>query len=177
MMSVAYCTIAVAMSGTVQPPAGSVNYNTMNIERSSFERTMGIFNALTSILFAYGKRHEPVKPVVFVFRLLLLAFVAINAMWQLATVQLSAGSVNYNTMAIERSSFECTMGIFNALTSILFAYGEFHKPLAVSLWLDGTWSMDFVWLCACIAVACLSCGRVRHCAAVSWQRQLQHDGH
>jgi hypothetical protein len=27
-------------------------------------------------------------------------------------------------MAIERSSFERTMGIFNALTSILFVYGE-----------------------------------------------------
>jgi hypothetical protein len=39
----------------------------MNIERSSFERTMGIFNALTSILFAYGECRKPVKPVVFVF--------------------------------------------------------------------------------------------------------------
>jgi hypothetical protein len=38
-----------------QPPAGSVNYTTMNFERSGSERTMGIFNALTSILFAYGE--------------------------------------------------------------------------------------------------------------------------
>jgi hypothetical protein len=59
MMSVAYCTIAVAMCGTVQPPAGSVNYSTMAIERTSFERTMGIFNALTSILFAYGESYKP----------------------------------------------------------------------------------------------------------------------
>jgi hypothetical protein len=58
MMSVAYCTIAVAMSGTVKPAAGSVNYDTLAIERSGFERTMGIFNALTSILFAYGERER-----------------------------------------------------------------------------------------------------------------------
>jgi hypothetical protein len=55
LMSVAYCTIAVAMSGTVQPPHGSVNYEPLAFERSGLERTMGIFNALTSILFAYGE--------------------------------------------------------------------------------------------------------------------------
>jgi hypothetical protein len=56
LMSVAYCTIAVAMSGTVQPPAGSVNYEPMAVPRTGLERWMGIFNALTSILFAYGER-------------------------------------------------------------------------------------------------------------------------
>jgi hypothetical protein len=34
-------------------PVGSVKYQPMAIERSRFERTMGIFNALTSILIAY----------------------------------------------------------------------------------------------------------------------------
>ncbi|WIA23691.1 hypothetical protein OEZ85_000385 [Tetradesmus obliquus] len=54
LMSVAYCTIAVAMSGTVQPPAGSVNYEPMAVPRGGLERAMGIFNALTTILFAYS---------------------------------------------------------------------------------------------------------------------------
>lgn len=55
LMSVSYCTIAVAMSGTVHPAPGTVNYDPARVERSPIERTMGIFNALTSILFAYGK--------------------------------------------------------------------------------------------------------------------------
>lgn len=53
LMSVAYCTIAVAMSATVEP--SSVNYDPAHVERTGVERAMGIFNALTSILFAYGK--------------------------------------------------------------------------------------------------------------------------
>lgn len=55
LMSVAYCTIAVAMAGTVKPAPGTVNYDPANVERTPLDRTMGIFNALTSILFAYGE--------------------------------------------------------------------------------------------------------------------------
>jgi amino acid permease len=54
LMSVSYCTIAVAMCGTVRPAPGTVNYDPANVPRTGIERAMGIFNALTSILFAYG---------------------------------------------------------------------------------------------------------------------------
>lgn len=54
LMSVAYCTIAVAMSATINPAPGTVNYDPASVPRSPIDRTMGIFNALTSILFAYG---------------------------------------------------------------------------------------------------------------------------
>ncbi|KAF8060318.1 LHT2 [Scenedesmus sp. PABB004] len=54
IMSVAYCTIAVAMSATVNPPHGSVGYDPMAVPRSPVSRTMGIFNAISSVLFAYG---------------------------------------------------------------------------------------------------------------------------
>jgi len=52
VMSMAYCTIAVAMSATVHPT--NVNYNPANVQRSTLERCMGIFNAMTTIFFAYG---------------------------------------------------------------------------------------------------------------------------
>jgi len=46
-MSVAYCTIAVVMSATVHPTG--VNYSPANVERSSTDRLMGIFNAMTTV--------------------------------------------------------------------------------------------------------------------------------
>lgn len=54
LMSLAYCTIAVVMSATVQP-SSSVNYNPAAVPRSSTEKVMGIFNALTTVFFAYGE--------------------------------------------------------------------------------------------------------------------------
>lgn len=54
IMSMAYCTIAVAMAASIKPAPGSVNYDPMSVDRTPMERTMGVFNALTSILFAYG---------------------------------------------------------------------------------------------------------------------------
>lgn len=55
LMSISYCTIAVAMSGTVRNPPGSINYDPALVPRAPLDRIMGIFNALTSILFAYGE--------------------------------------------------------------------------------------------------------------------------
>lgn len=52
-MSVAYCTIAVAMSATVHP-GPEVNYDPAVVSRSTTERLMGIFNAMTTVFFAYG---------------------------------------------------------------------------------------------------------------------------
>ncbi|KAF8067258.1 acyl-protein thioesterase 1 [Scenedesmus sp. PABB004] len=54
LVSLGYCTIAVAMSATVNPPRGSVNYDPAAVPRSDLSRVMGIFNAITSVLFAYG---------------------------------------------------------------------------------------------------------------------------
>uniref|UniRef100_A0A383VWF1 Amino acid transporter transmembrane domain-containing protein n=1 Tax=Tetradesmus obliquus TaxID=3088 RepID=A0A383VWF1_TETOB len=54
VMSVAYCVIAIVMSARVHPAKGTVNYAPEAVERTPIERTMGIFNALTTVLFAYG---------------------------------------------------------------------------------------------------------------------------
>jgi hypothetical protein len=54
LMSMAYCIIAFAMSASVKPEP-SVNYVPAAVPRSTVDRVMGIFNALTSILFAYGE--------------------------------------------------------------------------------------------------------------------------
>jgi hypothetical protein len=53
LMSAAYCIIAVVMSATVKP-GPEVNYSPAAVARSPVERVMGIFNALTTVLFAYG---------------------------------------------------------------------------------------------------------------------------
>ena len=53
LMSVAYCTIAVAMSATVKP-GSEVSYNPAAVDRSNTARLMGIFNAMTTVFFAYG---------------------------------------------------------------------------------------------------------------------------
>lgn len=53
LMSLAYCTIAVVMSATGHP-GSSVNYTPAAVPRTTTERLMGIFNALTTIFFAYG---------------------------------------------------------------------------------------------------------------------------
>lgn len=56
LMSVCYCTIAVAMSGVSinSHGTGTVNYNPALVSRTPLEKAMGIFNAMTTILFAYG---------------------------------------------------------------------------------------------------------------------------
>jgi len=53
LMSAAYCTIAIVMSATVRP-GPDVNYNPAAVQRTPIERYMGIFNALTTVFFAYG---------------------------------------------------------------------------------------------------------------------------
>eukprot|EP00775_Hariotina_reticulata_P008259 gene8259-8447_t len=53
LMSFAYCLIAVVMSGTVIKP-GSVSYDPAAVPRSTLSNVMGIFNAMTTIFFAYG---------------------------------------------------------------------------------------------------------------------------
>lgn len=53
LMSGAYCIIAIAMSATVRP-GPSVNYIPANVQRSLLERIMGVFNAMTTVFFAYG---------------------------------------------------------------------------------------------------------------------------
>jgi hypothetical protein len=53
LMSAAYCAIAVVMCATVRPGL-NVNYNPAAVPRTPLERAMGIFNALTTVLFAYG---------------------------------------------------------------------------------------------------------------------------
>jgi hypothetical protein len=52
-MSAAYCIIAVAMSATVKP-GPEVQYNPASVQRSQIARIMGVFNAMTTIFFAYG---------------------------------------------------------------------------------------------------------------------------
>lgn len=52
-MSAAYCAIAIVMSATVRP-GPHVNYNPAMVPQSQFERTMGVFNAMTTVFFAYG---------------------------------------------------------------------------------------------------------------------------
>eukprot|EP00882_Tetradesmus_deserticola_P022414 GHRQ01024318.1.p1 GENE.GHRQ01024318.1~~GHRQ01024318.1.p1 ORF type:complete len:288 (-),score=46.80 GHRQ01024318.1:497-1360(-) len=60
IMSVAYCIIAVAMSARVHPDKATMNYAPELVERTPIERTMGIFNAITTVLFAYGEAgHQP----------------------------------------------------------------------------------------------------------------------
>lgn len=54
LMSVAYCTIAVVMSATVNPASHNVSYDPATVERSTTARVMGIFNAMTTVFFAYG---------------------------------------------------------------------------------------------------------------------------
>jgi hypothetical protein len=53
IMSAAYCLIATVASATVKP-APDVNYSPANIVETPVERAMGVFNALTTVLFAYG---------------------------------------------------------------------------------------------------------------------------
>jgi hypothetical protein len=53
LMSAAYCCIAIVMSGTVHP-GPDVNYNPAAVPRSPVERIMGVFNAMTTVFFAYG---------------------------------------------------------------------------------------------------------------------------
>lgn len=53
LMSAAYCLIAVAMSASVKHTT-PVNYDPAQVERSTIARIMGIFNAMTTVFFAYG---------------------------------------------------------------------------------------------------------------------------
>lgn len=53
LMSAAYCLIAVAMSASVKHTT-PVNYDPAQVERSTMARIMGIFNAMTTVFFAYG---------------------------------------------------------------------------------------------------------------------------
>jgi len=53
LMSASYCLIAIVMSGTVRP-GPEVNYNPAAVQRTPIERVMGVFNAMTTVLFAYG---------------------------------------------------------------------------------------------------------------------------
>jgi hypothetical protein len=53
LMSLAYCSIAIAMSATVQP--AGVSYSPTAGQRSSTAHVMGVFNALTTVFFAYGE--------------------------------------------------------------------------------------------------------------------------
>eukprot|EP00878_Enallax_costatus_P009298 GHUV01009718.1.p1 GENE.GHUV01009718.1~~GHUV01009718.1.p1 ORF type:complete len:332 (+),score=46.62 GHUV01009718.1:660-1655(+) len=53
LMSLAYCTIAVAMSATVNPGT-SVNYSPALVHKAPVKRVMDVFNALTTVFFAYG---------------------------------------------------------------------------------------------------------------------------
>jgi len=52
-MSFAYCLIAMVMSATVIRP-GTVSYDPVKVNRSTLDTIMGIFNAMTTIFFAYG---------------------------------------------------------------------------------------------------------------------------
>ncbi|KAF8065609.1 LHT2 [Scenedesmus sp. PABB004] len=54
IMSVGYCAIAVAMSATISPAPGTVSYDPMAVPRSPVSRAMGVFNAISRVLFAYG---------------------------------------------------------------------------------------------------------------------------
>eukprot|EP00878_Enallax_costatus_P027683 GHUV01029826.1.p1 GENE.GHUV01029826.1~~GHUV01029826.1.p1 ORF type:complete len:253 (+),score=58.01 GHUV01029826.1:364-1122(+) len=54
LMSLAYCTIAVAMSATVNPGT-SVNYSPALVHKAPVKRVMDVFNALTTVFFAYGE--------------------------------------------------------------------------------------------------------------------------
>lgn len=53
LMSAAYCLIAVVMCATIKHTE-PVNYNPAAVDRSTVARIMGIFNAMTTIFFAYG---------------------------------------------------------------------------------------------------------------------------
>lgn len=53
LMSAAYSLIALVMSATVRP-GPEINYDPGAVKRSTLERVMGVFNALTTIFFAYG---------------------------------------------------------------------------------------------------------------------------
>lgn len=53
LMSAAYCCIAIVMSGTVHP-GPDVNYSPAAVQSSPVERIMGVFNAMTTVFFAYG---------------------------------------------------------------------------------------------------------------------------
>jgi hypothetical protein len=54
-----HCFVAAlllqVMSARIHPAKGTVNYDPGMVERSGIQRTMGIFNALTTVLFAYGE--------------------------------------------------------------------------------------------------------------------------
>jgi hypothetical protein len=52
-MSVCYCAIAVGMSASVKP-GPEVSYDPATVDRSQTDRLMGIFNAMTTVFFAYG---------------------------------------------------------------------------------------------------------------------------
>eukprot|EP00879_Flechtneria_rotunda_P025399 GHRR01026990.1.p1 GENE.GHRR01026990.1~~GHRR01026990.1.p1 ORF type:complete len:290 (-),score=71.50 GHRR01026990.1:290-1159(-) len=54
VMSLAYCIIAVVMSAISHGSAQAIVYDPAAVPRAPIERVMGIFNALTTILFAYG---------------------------------------------------------------------------------------------------------------------------
>lgn len=53
LMSASYCLIAIVMSATVRP-GPDVNYSPAAVQRTPLERVMGVFNAMTTVLFAYG---------------------------------------------------------------------------------------------------------------------------
>ena len=53
LMSAAYCIIAVVMSATIKP-GSEVNYDPAKVPHSNLTRIMGIFNAMTTVFFAYG---------------------------------------------------------------------------------------------------------------------------
>ncbi len=54
LMSVTYSTIAVVMSATVHR-SPDINYNPSAVQQPILHKVMGIFNALTTIFFAYGE--------------------------------------------------------------------------------------------------------------------------
>jgi hypothetical protein len=84
LMSAAYCIIAMAMSATVRP-GPEVNYNPAAAHRSPVERVMGIFNALTTVLFAYGGHNVALE---------IQATIPIGGKYPLSTVQRMMRGVN-----------------------------------------------------------------------------------
>jgi hypothetical protein len=72
-----------------------------------------------------------------------------------ARVHPARGSVNYAPEMVDRTPIQRTMGIFNAITTVLFAYGELQAAGVIYMAVELAWSLQ----CLCCAAGYAVCAR------------------
>jgi hypothetical protein len=113
LMSAAYCIIAIVMSATVQRSA-AVNYSPAAVQRSPIERVMGVFNAMTTVFFAYGGHNVALE---------IQATIPIGGKHPLSTVPAMMRGVNVTFIITGARARVCVLLVCRCAGGVLAAGG------------------------------------------------------